>query len=124
MRDAIRVVLLVKGDGHLGPLEPRRGGEGVDGIHLPLGDAALPVGFICLGAPKDHKVALDLGELVVFPLGAVYQVIDLQDRLLGRALLAKGAKDVALHGSTVLEKMLCLPPVERARGLERLLKVF
>jgi hypothetical protein len=54
MRDAVRVVLLVKGDGHLGPPEPRRGSEGVDGVHLPLGDAALLVGFICLGAPKDH----------------------------------------------------------------------
>jgi hypothetical protein len=124
MRDAIRVVLLVKGDGRLGPPEPRRCGEGVDGVHLPIGDATLPVGFICLGAPKDHKAALDLGELVVFLLGVVYQVVGLQGRLLGRALLAKGAKDVALHGSTVLEKMLRLPHVERARGLEHLLKVF
>ena len=32
--------------------------------------------------------------------------------------------DVALHGSIVLEKMLRLPPVERAGKLERLLKVF
>jgi hypothetical protein len=38
--------------------------------------------------------------------------------------LAESAKDVALHGSIVLEKMLCLPLVEQARGLEHLLKVF
>jgi hypothetical protein len=32
--------------------------------------------------------------------------------------------DVALHGSTFLDEVFCLPPVERARGLERLLEVF
>jgi hypothetical protein len=46
MRDTIRVVFLVEGDGHLGPSKPRQSGEGVNGIHLLLGDAALPVGFI------------------------------------------------------------------------------
>jgi hypothetical protein len=71
MRDAVRVVLLVKGDGRLGPPEPHRGSEGVDGVHLPLGDAALPAGFIRLGAPKDHEAALGLGELVVFLLGTI-----------------------------------------------------
>jgi hypothetical protein len=96
----------------------------VDNVHLPLGDAALSAGFICLGAPKDDEAALDLGELVVFLLGTVCRVVNLWGRLLGRALLVEGAKDVALHGNTVLEKMLCLPPVERAKGLEHLLKVF
>jgi hypothetical protein len=43
---------------------------------------------------------------------------------LGLALLAEGATDVALHGSAVLEKMLCLSPVEQAGGFERLLEVF
>jgi hypothetical protein len=32
--------------------------------------------------------------------------------------------DVALHGGAVLEEVLCLPPVERVGGLERLLEVF
>jgi hypothetical protein len=70
MRDVIGMILLVEGDGH-------------------LGDAALPARFIHLGAPKDHKVALALGELVVFLLGTVRQVAGLGGRLLGLALLAK-----------------------------------
>ena len=43
---------------------------------------------------------------------------------MGLALLAEGAMDVALHGGVVLEKMLHLPPMEWAGGLERLLEVF
>ena len=62
----IGVVPLVKGDGCLGPSELHRGSKVVDGIHLLLGDAALPVGLIHLGALKDH------GELVVFFLGNVH----------------------------------------------------
>jgi hypothetical protein len=93
MRDAIGMILLVKGDGR-------------------LGDAVLPARFICLGAYKDHKIALALGELIVFLLGTVRRVTGLGGRLLGLALLAEGATDVALHGSTVLEEMLHLPPVE------------
>jgi hypothetical protein len=50
MRDEIGVIFLVKGNGHLGPSKPRRGGEGVNGVHLLLGDAALPAGIIRLGA--------------------------------------------------------------------------
>ena len=71
MRDVVGVIL-VEGDGHLGPLEPRRGGEGVDGIHLLLDNAALPVGLICPGALKDDEAMLSLGELIVFLLGTVY----------------------------------------------------
>ena len=41
MRDVIGMILLVEGDGRLGPSEPRQGGRGVEGIHLLLGDAAL-----------------------------------------------------------------------------------
>jgi hypothetical protein len=58
-------------------LELRRGGEGVDGVHLLLGDAALSMEFICLGAPKDHETALDLGKLIVFLLGVICRVTDL-----------------------------------------------
>jgi hypothetical protein len=83
-----------------------------------------PVGFIRLGAPEDHEAALDLRELVVFLLGTVRWVDGLRGRLLGLALLAKGAMDVALHGCTVLEKMLRMPPVEWAGGLKCLLEVF
>ena len=66
-------------------------------------------------SPKDHDTALDLGELVVFLLGTVRWVASLRGRLLGLALLAMGATDVALHGGIVLEKMLRLPP----RGMGR-----
>jgi hypothetical protein len=52
MRDTIRVVFLVKGDGHLEPLKPCRISEGVDDIHLLLSNAALSSRFIFLGAPK------------------------------------------------------------------------
>jgi hypothetical protein len=124
MRDAIRMVLLVKRDGHLGPPESHWGGESVDDILLLLGDPALPVGFVRLGALKDHEAALGLGELIVFLLGTVCWVTGLRGRLLGLALLAEGATDVALHGGTVLEKMLCVPLVEQAGQLEHLLKVF
>jgi hypothetical protein len=63
MGDVIGMVFLVKGDGRLGPLEPRRGG-----IHLLLNDVVLLEGFIHLGAPKDHEIVLGLGELIVFLL--------------------------------------------------------
>jgi len=62
---------LVEGDGCLGPPEPCRGGEGVDGVHLLLSEAALLDIFICLGAHKDHEAVLGLKELVVFLLGTV-----------------------------------------------------
>ena len=124
MRNTIGVIPLVEGDGRLGPLEPCWEGEGVNSVHLLLDDAALPVGLICLGAPKDHEAALGLGELVVFFLGTVHWVTGLWGRLLGLALLAKGATDVALQGGAVLEKMLHLPPMERVGGLEHRLKVF
>jgi hypothetical protein len=66
MRDAIGMILLVKGDGRLGPLEPCWGGVGVDGVHLLLGDAALLAGFIRLGAPEDHEAMIGLRELIIF----------------------------------------------------------
>ena len=93
-------------------------------IHLLLGDAALPVGPICLGALKDHKAVLGLGELIVFFLGVACQVTSLRGRLLGLALLAKGAMDIAFHGGIVLVEMLRLPLVEGIGGLEHLLKVL
>jgi hypothetical protein len=65
------MILLVEGDGRLGPLEPCQGGVGVDGVHLLLSDAALLVGFIRLGAPEDHEATIGLGELIVFLLGTV-----------------------------------------------------
>jgi hypothetical protein len=72
MRDAVGVIFLVKGDGRLGPLEQRQGDEGVDGVHLLLGDAVLLVGLIHLGALEDHEAALGLGELVVLLLGTIH----------------------------------------------------
>jgi hypothetical protein len=51
-------------------------------------------------------------------------VIGVRGRLLGLALLAEGATDVAPHGGAVLQKMLHLPTVERAGGLEHLLEVL
>jgi hypothetical protein len=86
----------------------------VNDIHLLFCDAALSAGFIGVGAPEDHEVALGLGEFGVFLQGASCQVIGLQGKLLGLALLAEGATNVAIHGGVVLEKVLCLPPVERA----------
>ena len=56
------MVFLFEGDGCLAPLEPCRGNEVVDGIHLLLSDAALLAGFIRLGAPKDHEILLGLGN--------------------------------------------------------------
>jgi hypothetical protein len=96
----------------------------VDGVHLLLDDVVLSVGFILLGALEDYEAALGLGELIVFLLGTVRRVAGLRGRLLGLALLDEGATDVALHGITVLEEMLCFPPMEWAGGLERLLEVF
>jgi hypothetical protein len=104
------MILLVEGDGHLGPSEPRQGGEGVNNVHLLLDDAALPAGFIRLEAPEDHEAALGYGELVVFLLGTICQVVGLQGMLMGLALLAKGATDIGLHGGAVLEKMFRLSP--------------
>ena len=60
MRDTVGVVYLVKGDGRLGPSEPRQSGKGLNGVHLLFGDAMLPVGFVGVGAPEDHEAALDL----------------------------------------------------------------
>jgi hypothetical protein len=77
MGDMIGMVFLVEGDGHLGPPELHQGSDGVDGVHLLLGDAALPTGFIRLGAPEDHEAALGLGELIVFLLGAICRVTGL-----------------------------------------------
>jgi hypothetical protein len=96
----------------------------VNGVHLLVSDVALLVGFIHLGAPEDHEVALSLGELVVFLLGIVRRVTSLWGKLLGLALLAEGATDVNLHGRAVLEEMLWLPPVEGAGGLECLIEVL
>jgi hypothetical protein len=98
MRDTVRFVFLIESDGRLGPSEPCRSDEGVNSIHLLFGDAALPAGFIGVGAPKDHEAALGLQELGVFLLGTPRQVASLQGRLMGLALLAEGAMDVALHG--------------------------
>ena len=105
MTDAVGVIFLVKGDGRLGPLEPHRGSKGVDSVHLLLGDVALPVGLICLGASEDHEAALGLGEPIVFLLGTVRQVAGLQGRLLGLALLVEGTTDVALYSSAVLKEV-------------------
>ena len=38
-------------------------GKGVNGVHLLLGNAALLMGFIGLGAPKDHEAMLGVAGL-------------------------------------------------------------
>jgi hypothetical protein len=40
------MILLVKGDGRLGPPEPLRGSKGVYGLHLLLCDVVLLAGFV------------------------------------------------------------------------------
>jgi hypothetical protein len=95
----------------------------VDDVHLLLGYVALPVGLVRLGAPEDHEVELRLGELGVL-LGIVRRFAGLPSRLLGHALLAKDAMNVAPNGGIVLEEVLCLPPVEQAGDLKCLLKVI
>jgi hypothetical protein len=90
MRDVVGVIFLVDGDGHLGPSESHRGGEGVDDIHLLLGDAALPAGLIRLEAPKDHEAVLGLEELIILLLGAVNWVIGLGGMLLGLCPVGQG----------------------------------
>jgi hypothetical protein len=59
------VILLVEGDSHLGSLKSRQGGEGVDGVHLLLCDAALPARLVRLGAPEDHEAAIGLKKVSV-----------------------------------------------------------
>ena len=81
----------------------------MNSVHLLFGDAALLAGFIGVGALEDHEAALNLGELGVLLLGISRWVVGLQGRLLGLALLAEGATDVALHGGVVLEKMSPTP---------------
>jgi hypothetical protein len=46
----------------------------MNGIHLLLGDVMLPMGFIGLGAPKDHEAMLGLRKLSVFPQDAFHWV--------------------------------------------------
>jgi hypothetical protein len=65
VRDTIGMILLVEGDSRLGSLEPHRGGEGVDDVHLLLGDAALPARLIHLGALEDHEAMISLRKLSV-----------------------------------------------------------
>jgi hypothetical protein len=62
MRNTVRVVSLVKGDGRLGSLEPCQGGEGVNGIHLLFGDTTLLAGFVRLGPPKIMRHHLASGN--------------------------------------------------------------
>ena len=64
------------------------------------------------------------GKVETYLLGTSCQVTGLPDRLLGLALLARGATHVALHGGIVFEEVLCLPPMERVGGLEHLHEVF
>jgi hypothetical protein len=124
MGNTIRVIPLVKGDGRLGPSELCRGGEDVDDVHLLLSYVALSMGLVRLGAPEDHEIAIDLGELGVVLHGSIHEFASLRGWLLGLALLAKGATDVAPDGGTTFEEVLCLPTVERAGGFERLLEVL
>jgi hypothetical protein len=71
MRNLVRVISLVEGAGCLGPSEPHWGDKGVHNIHLLLGDAALPVRLVRLGALEDHKALLGLEESSVLIIGAI-----------------------------------------------------
>jgi hypothetical protein len=46
----------------------------MNGIHHLLGDVMLPMGFIGLGAPKDHEAMLSLRKLGVFHQDAFHWV--------------------------------------------------
>jgi hypothetical protein len=90
----------------------------VDGIHLLLGDAALPAGLICLGAPEDHEAAIGLKKLGVVLWGDVWWFASLGGRLLVLSLLAEGAADVAPDGGTVFQEVLRRSFMEWVGGLE------
>jgi hypothetical protein len=45
---------MVKGEGRLGPSEPRWGGKCVNGIHLLLNDVALPRGTLLMVKMKQN----------------------------------------------------------------------
>jgi hypothetical protein len=70
----------------------------VNSVHLHLGDVALLAGLVRLGALEDHEAPLGLRELDILLQGAICQFASLWGRLLGLALLAEGAMDVALDG--------------------------
>jgi hypothetical protein len=74
-----------------------------------LGDAALSTGFVCLGAPEDHEATINLQKLGVILWGGVRRLASLGGRLLGLALLAEGAMDVAPDGGAVFEVLLLSP---------------
>ena len=118
------MIPLVESDGCLGPPESHRGSEGVDSVHLLLGDAVLPAGLVHLGALEDHEAAIGLKEFGVVLYGSVRWLASLQGRLLGLALLAEGAMDVAPDGGTIFEEVLRLPPMEQEGGLKSLLEVL
>jgi hypothetical protein len=82
VRDTFTVILLVEGDGRLGPSVLCQGSEGVDDIHLLLGDVALPVGLICLGGLEDHEATIGLRKLSVILRGGVRLLAGLGGRLL------------------------------------------
>jgi hypothetical protein len=65
------MVILIEGDGCLQTSEPRQGGNGLDSVHLLLGDAVLIMGLVDLGALEDHEPLLGLRELGVLPLSAI-----------------------------------------------------
>jgi hypothetical protein len=109
VRNTVRVVLLVKGDSHLGTLEAHWGGKGVDNVHLLLSDVVLLAGFIRLGAPKDHEAMVSLRKLSVIFWGSIHRLASLGGRLLGLALLAEGAMDVASNCGTVFEEVFAYP---------------
>jgi hypothetical protein len=75
-----------------------------------LGDAALSTGFVCLGSPEDHEATISLQKLGVILWGGVHRLASLGGRLLGLALLAEGATDVAPDGGAVFEEVLLLSP--------------
>jgi hypothetical protein len=81
----------------------------VNGVDLLFYDVALLAGFVGVGAPKYHEAVLSLGELGVFLLGASCQVTSLQGRLLGLALLAEGATDVAFMVVQSLRRCFAYP---------------
>ena len=112
------VIILVEGDGQLGPTEPRQCGKGVNCVHLMLGDVTLLAGFIYLRTLEDHEASLGLRKLNIFLLDIIHWLASLHDRLLGLTLLAKGAIDIDSNGGTSLKEVIHLPTMDQTEGFE------
>ena len=76
------MVVSIEGDSCFQPSEPHQDGNGLNGVHLLLGDPALMVRFIGLGAYEDHQALLGFGELGLLLLPIVSSLANLLGRLM------------------------------------------